>query len=154
MSKIPVDYESINWANIEKRFREGTLRSKLMRLAATLTIISIALIVINLIGLFWLRANVQHLIEHRAPFAEATRQAQLGVQRSLATLRGWVALGDPRFKSDRRQIWDAEIMPAVERIDALSRLEDARGSIVESVDLVKHLDELRESVDADAGVSL
>ena len=87
------DYESIDWTEIDQRFREGALRAKLMRLVTTLTAIAMLLLLINLIGLFWLRANVQDLIQHRTPLVEATRRAQLGLQRSLATLRGWVALG-------------------------------------------------------------
>ena len=120
------DYESIDWTEIQKRFRDGALRSKLMRLAATLTAIAMVLLVVNLIGLFWLRTHVQGLIEHRAPLTDATRQAQLGMQRSLATLRGWVALGDLQFKSARLHIWDDEIMPSIARMDELFQCQPNR----------------------------
>lgn len=139
------DYESIDWTEIEQRFREGALRSKLMRLVATLTGIAMVLLLVNLIGLFWLRANVQDLIELRTPLVDATRQAQLGMQRCLATLRGWVALGDPRFKSERMHLWNTEIMPAVERIEDLLHAEGAGGSTAEFADLIGQLDDLRES---------
>ena len=139
------DYESIDWTAIEQRFREGALRSKLMHLVATLTAIAMVLLLVNLIGLFWLRANVKDLIEHRTPLVDATRQAQLGMQRCLATLRGWVALGDPRFKADRMHLWNTEIMPAVERIDELLHAEGAGGSTAEFADLIGQLDDLRES---------
>lgn len=139
------DYESIDWTEIEQRFREGALRSKLMRLVATLTGIAMVLLLVNLIGLFWLRANVQDLIEIRTPLVDATRQAQLGMQRCMATLRGWVALGDPRFKSDRMHLWNTEIMPAVERIDDRLHAEGAGGSTAEFADLIGQLDDLRES---------
>ena len=50
----PPDYESIDWKEIEGRFRAGRLRAKLMRLAFTLTAIGIILLLINLAALFWL----------------------------------------------------------------------------------------------------
>lgn len=139
------DYESIDWTEIEQRFREGALRSKLMRLVATLTAIAMVLLLVNLIGVFWLRANVQDLTEHRIPLVDATRQAQLGMQRCLATLRGWVAMGDPRFKSERMHLWNTEIMPAVERIDDLLHAEGDGGSTAEFADLIGQLEDLRES---------
>lgn len=145
MPELRPDYESIDWTEIEQRFREGALRSKLMRLVATLTAIAMVLLLVNLIGVFWLRANVQDLIELRTPLVDATRQAQLGMQRCLATLRGWVALGDPRFKSDRMHLWNTEIMPAVERIDNLLHAEGAGGATAEFTDLIGQLDDLRES---------
>ncbi len=143
--ELQSDYESIDWTEIEQRFRKGALRSKLMRLVATLTAIAMVLLLVNLIALFWLRANVKDLIEHRTPLVDATRQAQLGMQRCLATLRGWVALGDPRFKSERMQLWTTEIMPAVERIGDLLHAEGAGRSTAEFADLLGQLDDLRES---------
>lgn len=145
LSEPRPEYESIDWTEIDQRFRDGALRAKLMRLAATVTAIAIVLLVVNLIGLFWLRAHVQDLIAHRAPLVDATRQAQLGMQRSLAALRGWVALGDPRFRSARLHIWGDEIMPAVERVDELLRGEGAAGSVGEVGNLVVLLQDLRES---------
>ncbi len=137
------EYESIDWTELEQRFKDGALRAKLMRLAATLTAIGMVLLVINLLGLFWLRANVQDLIDERVPMVDATRQAQLGMQRSLAALRGWVTLGDPRLKSDRIRIWDEDIMPAVGRIsEGSGDRDDVDGAMA---DLVARLDDLRES---------
>ena len=109
--------ESIDWAEIERRFREGALRQKLMRLAATLTAIAIVLLVVDLGALLWLRNNVEDLVHARAPLVDATRRAQLGMQRSLASLRGWVALNDPQFKRDHRASWEDEIAPAMARIE-------------------------------------
>ena len=137
------EYESIDWTELEQRFKDGALRAKLMRLATTLTAIGMVLLVINLLGLFWLRANVQDLIDERVPMVDATRQAQLGMQRSLAALRGWVTLGDPRLKSDRIRIWDEDIMPAVDRIsEGFGDRDDVDGAMA---DLVARLDDLRES---------
>ena len=145
MSELQLDYESIDWTEVDQQFRKGALRSKLMRLVGTLTIIAIILLLVNLIGMFWLRANVQGLVEQRAPLVDATRQAQLGMQRSLATLRGWVALGDPRFKSAWMHIWNTEILPPVGRINDLLHAEQAGGSTAEFMDLMGKLEGLRES---------
>lgn len=139
------EYESIDWHEVEQRFRDGALRAKLMRLAATLTAIAIVLLGVNLIGLFWLRTHVQDLIDHRAPLVDAAREAQLGMQRSLAALRGWVALGDPQFKSDRQTIWEDQIMPALAEMDEQLQAEDVAASASEIAELTRSLDDLRES---------
>lgn len=138
------DYDSIDWQEIERRFRAGRLRAKLMRLAFTLTAIGIVLLFINLGALFWLRSNVEDLVKARAPLVEASRTAQLGMQRSLASLRGWVALGDPAFQEDHDSAWHDEILPALDRINVLldGVDEDFGQQLTETR---AHLDDLWES---------
>ena len=65
------------------------LRQKLMQLSLTLTAIGLALLVISLATVWWLRTNTNHLALQRTPAVVATQRAQIGLQRSLAGLRGW-----------------------------------------------------------------
>lgn len=113
--------DSIDWDSLSERFREGQLRRKLMRLAVTLTAMAIVLLGINLGAICWLRFNVNALTSVRAPALEAARQAQYGVEKSLSSVRGWIAVGDDHFLSDRVDAWDQSIRPAAARIHALTR---------------------------------
>lgn len=135
-------YESIDLPEIKRRFRTGRLRAKLMRLAFTLSAIAIALLFINLGALFWLRSNVGDLVRTRAPLLEASQTAQLGMQRALANLRGWVAIGDPSFKEYHETTWHGEILPAVDRIDALLDNTDDADFKHQLIEVRAHLDDL------------
>ena len=140
------DYESIDWSTIEQRFRVGALRAKLMRLALSITAMAIVLLIINLVGLFWLRANITDLVENRAPLVDATRRAQTGLQRALAGLRGWVAMEDPKFRQARLAAWSQDIEPALERIDVLASRSPDFARLGETVaGITTQLDKLRES---------
>lgn len=118
--------------------KPGRLRQKLMQLSMTLTGIGVVLLAVSLIAVVWLRSHSNHLALERTPAVVATQRAQIGLQRSLAGLRGWVALGDERFRADRRAAWTEQIDPAIaqlresggawpdradrERLEGLSRL--------------------------------
>ena len=145
MAKITPDYDSIDWSVVEQRFREGALRRKLMRLAFTLTAIALVLLAVNLVALLWLRTNVDDLVHTRAPLVDATRKAQLGMQRALASLRGWVALRDQRFKEGRLAAWDDEIVPAIDRITLLAGGSDDAPMQAEVKEIRSRMDDLFES---------
>ena len=98
-----------------------TLRQKLMQLSLTLTAIGVVLLLVSLITTLWLRTYSDHLAQQRAPAVVATQRAQIGLQHSLAGLRGWVALEDPRFRSERRVAWSQRIEPALGRHPAAPR---------------------------------
>ena len=108
--------------------RRGGLRQKLMQLSMTLTGIGVVLLAVSLIAVAWLRANSNHLALERTPAVVATQRAQIGLQRSLAGLRGWVALGNKRFRSDRRTAWTEQIEPAIDE------LQQSRGAWPEPAD--------------------
>jgi len=124
--------------------KPGRLRQKLMQLSLTLTGIGVALLVVSLIALAWLRTHANHLALERAPAVIATQRAQIGLQRSLAGLRGWVVLGDERFRADRRAAWIEQIEPAVNELresdDAWPDLAD-RERLAELVGLLVDLKE-------------
>ena len=57
----------------------------------------------------------------RTPAAEASLQLLNGVNHSLVALRGWILLGEERFKSERQLAWEEEILPSIEIIETLAR---------------------------------
>ncbi|NNE91927.1 MAG: response regulator [Verrucomicrobiales bacterium] len=75
--------------------------------------------------------------------ARASQAALVGVERSLADLRGWVVVGDPEFTKGRQRAWSVQIEPAIERLEELTR--DAAPEDQQTVARIKAiLSELRE----------
>ena len=68
--------------------RSKGLRGKLMQLSLILTAIGVVLLVISTITLLWLRMHTNDLTGERTPAVIAAQRAQIGLQRSLAGLRG------------------------------------------------------------------
>ncbi len=49
------------------------------------------------------------VIDLRAPTARASLSMQNGINHSLAALRGWIILGNDKFKEERRNAWSEEL---------------------------------------------
>lgn len=78
----------------------------------------VALVILVLvIGL--LRQRTALLAETRGPSAVASTRALGAVNASLAALRGWMLLGDVRFKTQREHAWNGEIKPAMAELTRL-----------------------------------
>jgi len=102
------------------RLAEGGLQRKLLRSHLTVVALGVALLCVTLASTLWLRANVRRMETQRWPMVHAATTTLLGVQRSLAGLRGWVALGDDRFRDVRVRAWAEQIHPAMAELETLS----------------------------------
>jgi signal transduction histidine kinase/DNA-binding response OmpR family regulator len=102
------------------RLAEGGLQQKLLRSHLTVVALGVALLCVTLASTLWLRANVRRMETQRWPMVHAATTTLLGVQRSLAGLRGWVALGDDRFRDVRVRAWAEQIHPAMAELATLS----------------------------------
>ena len=97
------------------------LRRRLLRSHLTVAAVGLGLLGVALGSTLWLRANTLRLITVESPIADASKRLDGGVQRSLAALRGWVALGDERFRRERQDVWTGEIRPALSHLVELNR---------------------------------
>ena len=121
------------------------LRHKLLRSHLGVAAVGLAILPIALLSTVWLRSRVVSMAEIDAPLMEAIHQLRAGSQRSLAALRGWVTLGDPRFPLERRQAWEQEIYPGLDRMIELYGRLDATQQREEMSELSLLLHELEES---------
>ena len=128
-----------------RRWRVRGLRAKLMQLSLILTALGVVLLVVSSITVLWLRSNSNQLALRRTPAVVATQRAQIGLQRSLAGLRGWVALGDERLRSDRRAAWTQQIEPAIADIRSYSETWTDAADRDRLTELAHLLVELKES---------
>jgi methyl-accepting chemotaxis protein len=58
--------------------------------------------------------------ELRLPTSQASQQLTSGIHHSLAALRGWMILGEEKFKTDRKLAWSQHIEPALAAMTQLS----------------------------------
>ncbi len=64
--------------------------------------------------------NANKVVELRIPTAQASASVLNGVNHALAALRGWMLLGEDKFKAERQLAWDSEITPAILTLDKMS----------------------------------
>jgi signal transduction histidine kinase len=123
----------------------GGIQRELLRSHLTLTAIGVALLLISLVSTLWVRASAFRLATVREPTARASMRALSGTQRSLAEMHGWVALGDPTFKTGRKNAWVSEIRPGVEELQALSNFWPDSQDVRRLKEVARLLDDLEES---------
>ncbi len=58
----------------------------------------------------------------RVPTSHTSMEMLNGINHSLAALRGWVILGEEKFKSERIVAWNDQIEPSLNRMTTLSKL--------------------------------
>ena len=121
MSIKPSERQHRQAPDAPARFARGGLRRKLLRSHLSVVALSLVLLGVTLVSTLWLRTHVRRIETQRWPTAHAATTALIGVQRSLAGLRGWVALGREPFREARLRAWAEQIHPAMARLDALSQ---------------------------------
>jgi len=62
----------------------------------------------------------KRVVETRTPTAHASLMMLNGMNHSLATLRGWIILGDDKFKVERERTWAEQIDPSLKDLEKLS----------------------------------
>lgn len=94
------------------------------KLGAGFGVMILLLVVAISITLFQV-ANVEKLsnrvVELRTPTAQASLGMLNGVNESLAGLRGWMLLGNPKFKDQRQAAWDKWLDPKMAELKAFSK---------------------------------
>jgi methyl-accepting chemotaxis protein len=62
----------------------------------------------------------KRVIELRTPTAHASLMMLNGINHSLASLRGWIILGDPKFQTERALAWAEQINPSLQQMHRLA----------------------------------
>jgi len=62
----------------------------------------------------------KRVIELRTPTAHASLMMLNGINHSLASLRGWIILGDPKFQTERALAWAEQINPSLKQMHRLA----------------------------------
>ncbi len=99
--------------------------------------VGLAMALLTLGFTIWFRIELGYQAEIGGPLARAASVLDASINESLASLRGWVAYGDPIFAAERRRVWEQQIEPSVVR---LAELADASRQVeaAERVDALEH----------------
>lgn len=84
----------------------------------TLTLMGVVLITIQQVKN--MESITKRVVELRTPTAHSSLMMLNGMNHSLAALRGWVILGDAKFKEERHRAWEEQIEPSLEKMQSLS----------------------------------
>ena len=131
-------------SRVERAVKKRPLHRQLLRSHLSVALVGIIILLAALISTYELRNRVVLLASEGAPLAQSSLRVLAGVHHSMASLRGWVSLGDPHFLQDWRQAWDQEIQPAIATLTQCQRLS-AQTCILERLhELQALLVELRD----------
>lgn len=99
----------------------SSLHYKLLHSHLQIALISVLMLGVTLVAIISLRDAAQRAVSEQAPTMQATASTLSGLRHSQAEARGWIALGEQRFREGRRTTWEQEIWPAMDQMQSLSR---------------------------------
>jgi methyl-accepting chemotaxis protein len=93
------------------------------RLIAAFSLLTLVLAITSIVSIYQISAITKQantVVDLRLPTAQASASVLNGVNHALAALRGWILLGNNKFKEERQLAWDTEIKPAITVLDKMS----------------------------------
>ena len=87
---------------------------------ALITLVLMGVVLITIQHVKSMESLSKRLVHLRTPTAHASLMMLNGMNHSLASLRGWVILGEDKFKNEREQAWTEQIQPSLETMEKLS----------------------------------
>ena len=141
----------------ESGTKATTLRQQLVRSHLRVAALAALVLLVAAVAMQMLREPISTIRTVNVPSANAAMLVQLGLQRSEANLRGWVALANPEWRNNVETAWSDEIRPAFESLRELSSRHDtaarqtALSSLEEKLAELKKLQDWTIEVAAKAG---
>ncbi|MEE9397022.1 MAG: ATP-binding protein, partial [Methylococcales bacterium] len=111
-----MSHNSANLTSIADSLWRELLRSHL-----NVAAVGVIMIILSAAATFGLRHYAIELATINTPITIATGHLETGVQKSIANLRGWMSIDNPRFVNDRNKVWADEIYPAIEELKRLKK---------------------------------
>ncbi len=87
-------------------FKSKSLSVKIFTIPLLISIIIVGIILVSVWQVKGTQVITDRVIDLRAPTAKTGVLLLNGVNHSLAALRGWIILGNPKFKEERAKAWD------------------------------------------------
>ncbi len=123
--------------------RKMGLKKKFIFTHLIIALIGIGFLGLSLGSMYWLKDDALLLLNERLPMYQSIKTIQVGMQRSMAALRGWMAYKDPSFVRVRNEAWDKDIIPNLMVIAAMSKKYDEQEIRRANKSLIKILVDLR-----------
>lgn len=116
--------------------KQSTLHQQLLQSHLRVAGLAAIAFVLVAVAMQLLNNPIKSIQSVNIPTANAAMTIQLGLQRSAANLRGWVALKESSFRENVDHAWEEEIRPAFESLNALpgNRIFKQRQILLSSLD--------------------
>ena len=85
-----------------------------------MTLILMGVVLLTIQQVKTLEIITKRVVELRTPTAHAGLMMLNGINHSLASLRGWIILGDPKFQTERSIAWEEQINPSLRLMHGLA----------------------------------
>lgn len=110
-----------------------SLFQTLVRSHLLVSLVGVVLLVLALGTALSTRTHVHRLTKVDAPKADLLESLRIGVLESTSALRGWVAIGEPHFRTARNQAWQEHVWPPLESYAELVASEGGDLAFVETL---------------------
>ena len=102
------------------RFRDMTIGKKVGLGFGVITLILMGVVLLTIQQVRTMEVITKRVVELRTPTAHASLMMLNGINHSLASLRGWILLGDPKFQTERSIAWEEQINPSLKLLHGLA----------------------------------
>jgi methyl-accepting chemotaxis protein len=85
-----------------------------------ITLILMGVVLLTIQQVRTMEVITKRVVELRTPTAHASLMMLNGINHSLASLRGWILLGDPKFQTERSIAWEEQINPSLKLLHGLA----------------------------------
>ena len=101
-------------------FKNMTIGKKIGLGYGVITFILMGVVLATIQQVKTMEIITKRVIELRTPTAHASLMMLNGINHSLASLRGWIILGDPKFQTERALAWAEQINPSLKQMHRLA----------------------------------
>jgi methyl-accepting chemotaxis protein len=102
------------------KFRDMTIGKKVGFGFGLITLILMGVVLLTIKQVRTMEIITKRVVELRTPTAHASLMMLNGMNHSLASLRGWIILGDPKFQMERSVAWKEQINPSLQQMHRLA----------------------------------
>jgi len=101
-------------------FRDITIGKKVGLGFGVITLILLGVVLLTIQQVRTMEIITKRVVDLRTPTAHASLMMLNGINHSLASLRGWILLGDPKFMTERSIAWEKQINPSLKLMHGLA----------------------------------
>ena len=101
-------------------FKDMTIGKKVGLGFGIISLILMGIVLLTIQQVRTMEVITKRVVDLRTPTAHASLMMLNGVNHSLASLRGWILLGSPKFKEERSIAWKDQIDPSLKLMHELA----------------------------------
>ncbi|HIJ51336.1 MAG TPA: HAMP domain-containing protein [Nitrospinae bacterium] len=101
-------------------FKDMMIGKKIGLGYGVITFILMGVVLVTIQQVKTMETITKRVVELRTPTAYASLMMLNGINHSLASLRGWIILGDPKFQTERALAWAEQIDPSLKQMHELA----------------------------------